>query len=120
MTTVEIIANFMKGNTKVSISEKQKLWLLGVAKKEGYDLSNDGYNDCIYLNDRFYQIRHCKRLASGGSYVGSRIIQGRYNIEVLFYIRFTEGGKHTAVYRQNELDYFTRENIGFEIIKPTK
>ena len=119
MKTVEIINSFMKGGSKASISEKQKRWLLGQAKKEGFDIGFDGFNDKIYFEDCYYQIKNCKRLASGGSYVGSRIIQGRFNIEKLYRIRFTEGSKHTAVYGQVDIDHFRRENIGFEIIKPT-
>ena len=119
MNTLEIISNFMKANTVVTISEKQRSWLVGQAKKENL-LVNNGWYDCIYFEDCFYQVRQCKTLASGGSYVGSRSIQGRYNIEKLFAIRFTENTKHTAVYNGTDLQHFTRENIGFEIIKPFK
>src|SRR5574343_653313 len=92
MKTAEIINSFMKGGS---------------------------WDDLIYFEDCYFSIRNCKTLASGGSYVGSRIIQGRYTIEKLYRIRFTEGSKHTAVYGQVDIDHFRRENIGFEIIKPT-
>lgn len=118
MTTIEIIENFMKGNCKVSISEKQKNWLLRTAKTEGFAVSFDGWSDAIYLTDCYYKISQCKRLSSGGSYVGSKSIQGRYNIEKMYTIRFTENQKHTAVCGQTDIDYFKRENIGFEIIQP--
>ena len=74
MNTLEIISNFMKANTVVTISEKQRSWLVGQAKKENL-LVNNGWYDCIYFEDCFYQVRQCKTLASGGSYVGSRSIQ---------------------------------------------
>lgn len=117
MTTSEIITNFMKGNTKVSISEKQKAWLLGQAKKDGIAVGSDGFNMSIYFDDCFYNIKQCKRLASGGSYVGSKIIQGRYNIEKLYTIKFTDTG-HTFVYSAYEVDRFRKEGYQFEIIKP--
>lgn len=119
METIEIINSFMKGSSKASISDKQKNWLISQAKKEGIPVGYNGWDDLIYFDDCYFSIRHSKRLASGGSYVGSRIIQGRFNIEKLYRIRFTEGSKHTAVYGQVDIDHFRRENIGFEIIKPT-
>lgn len=118
MTTTEIIQSFMKGNEKVTISEKQKAWLLGQAKKDGLPVNFDGWHEVIYFDDCFYKIRQCKTLASGGSYVGTRYIQGKYNIEKLYAIRFTQNSKHTAVYAKGDLEHFNRENIGFEIIKP--
>ena len=113
MTTAEIIQNFMKGNSKVTISEKQKSWLLGQAKKEGIHV---GY-DSIYFDDCFYKIKQCKTLGSGGSYVGSKFIQGRYNIEKLYTVRFTDTG-NTFVYSQHEVERVSREGYQFEIIKP--
>jgi len=117
MTTTEILQNFMKGNSKVSISEKQKSWLLGQAKKEGVKVGYDGWHDMIYFDDCFYKIQQCKTLASGGSYVGSRLIQGRYNIEKLYTVKFTDTG-NTFVYAQHEVERVTREGYQFEIIKP--
>jgi hypothetical protein len=119
MTTLEIIANFMKGSSKASISEKQKDWLLGQAKKDGISVGFDGWSDTIYFKDCFYQIRNCKRLASGGSYVGTRVVQGRYNIEVFYTIRFTDTG-HTFVHSQHEVERVKREGYQFEIIEPHK
>ncbi len=118
MNTTEIITNFMKGNNISNITEKQLCWLIGQAKREKFAIGFDGYNQSIYFDDCFYKINHCKTLASGGSYVGSKIIQGKYKIEKMFTIRFTENPKHIAVYNQTDLDYFKRENIAFEIIKP--
>jgi hypothetical protein len=117
MTTIEIIANFMKGNTKVTITEKQKNWLTSQAKNESV-LNSDGWHDSIYFEDCFYQIKQCKTLSSGGSYVGTKFIQGKYNIEKLFTIKFTENSQHTAVYGLNDLKSFERDNIKFEIITP--
>ena len=117
MTTIEIIANFMKGNTKVTITEKQKNWLTSQAKSENL-LSSDGWHDSIYFKDCFYQIKQCKTRASGGSYVGTKLIQGKYNIEKLFAIRFVENTQHTAVYALHDLQSFERDNIKFEIITP--
>lgn len=107
----------MKGNTKVSISEKQKSWLLGQAKKEGIAVGFDGWHDMVYFDNCFYQIKQCKTLASGGSYVGSRYIQGRYNIEKLYTVRFTDTG-HTFVYHDHDVERIKREGYKFEIIKP--
>lgn len=118
MTTTEIIENFMKGNSKATITEKQKYWLLAQAKREGVPTYCDGYSNQVYFDDCFYKIKQCKTLASGGSFVGTQMIQGKYNIEKMFTIRFTENEKHTAVYAITDLEHFKRENIGFEIIKP--
>lgn len=119
MTTLEIINNFLKGSYIASISEKQRLWIIGQAKKEGL-LNTYGSDEKVYFNDCFYTIKQCRRHASGGSYVGSRAIQGRYNLEKMYHIRFTENSKHTAVYGQADLDRFNRDGIGFELITPVK
>lgn len=119
MKAAEIIDNFMKGNFKVSISEKQKSWLVSQAKKEG--LTGSGScSESVYFEDCFYSISPCKRLASGGSYVGTKIIQGRYNLEKKFFIKFQTGDKITAVYGQTDLEHFRREGYLFDIIKPIK
>jgi len=117
MTTAEIITNFMKGNSKTTITEKQKSWLISQAKKEGVAASWDGFYESIYFDDCFYQIRQCKALASGGSYVGTRMIQGKYNIEKLYTVRFTDTG-NIFVYGQQEVERVKREGYQFEIIKP--
>jgi hypothetical protein len=119
MNTREIIANFMKGSSKVSISAKQRMWLMSTAKREGFAIGFDGSQDTIYFDDCMYQIRNCKRMASGGSYVGSEVIEGRYVIEILYTIRFTEGAKCTEVCRQSYLDHIVSEGFSFEIIQPT-
>jgi hypothetical protein len=115
MKTVDIIANFLKGFDVANISEKQKAWLLGQAKKEGIQVRNDGFNDCIYFDDCFYKIKQCKRLASGGSYVGTRLIQGQYRIERMFAIEFTATGL-TSVYNNVMLSGFKKEGHSFKII----
>jgi hypothetical protein len=115
MTTTEIIANFMKHNSKATISEKQKSWLIRQAKNEGFVLGFDG--DSIYFNDCFYKIKQCKTLASGGSYVGTRVIQGKYNMEKLYTVKFTDTG-YVFVYNQQEVERVTKEGYQFEIIKP--
>jgi hypothetical protein len=117
MTTTEIIANFMKHNSKATISEKQKSWLIRQAKNEGFVLGFDGYSDSIYFNDCFYKIKQCKTLASGGSYVGTRVIQGKYNMEKLYTVKFTDTG-YVFVYNQQEVERVTKEGYQFEIIKP--
>ena len=117
MTTIEIISNFMKGNSKVTITEKQRNWLLGQAKKDGIHVGFDGWSDSIYFEDCFYKIKQCKTLASGGSYVGSRFIQGKYNMEVLYTVRFSDTG-NTFVYDKYEVERVKREGYQFEIIKP--
>jgi hypothetical protein len=117
MTTSEIIANFMNGSPKASISEKQKAWLLGQAKRDGIQVHHNGWGENIYFNDCFYAISQCKKLASGGSYVGSRLIHGRYNIEKLYTIRFTDTG-YTFVRSPEEVESAKREGYQFEIIAP--
>jgi len=117
MTTTEIISNFMKHNSKTTISEKQKSWLMRQAKNEGFSIGFDGYSDSIYFNDCFYKIKQCKTLASGGSYVGTRIIQGKYNIEKMYTVKFTDTG-YVFVYDQAELERVTTEGYDFKIIKP--
>ncbi len=117
MKTTEIIANFMKGYDKVTITEKQRSWLISVAKKEGYKTSN--YDQILYLNDCYYNIKNCKILASGGSFVGTKTISGKYNMERLFHIKFTEGQQMTACYGRMDLERFNRENHPFVIINPT-
>lgn len=117
MTTTEIIANFMKGNFIVTISQKQLDWLLGQANKEKIPIGFDGFGDTIYFEDCMYTIRQCRRLASGGSYVGTKVIQGRYNIEKLYTVKFTDTG-NTFVYNQTDVDRVKREGYVFEIIKP--
>lgn len=119
MKTIEIINSFMKGSSKASISEKQKNWLICQAKKEGIPVGYNGWHDLIYFDDCYFSIRNCKRLASGGSYVGSRTVRGRYNIEKFYTIRFTEPPYLTGCYNQCDIDHFSRERIPYEIIKPT-
>jgi hypothetical protein len=115
MTTLEILAAFMKGNEKVSISEKQKSWLLSQAKKEAFVVRNDGFNDTVYLDDCHYKISQCKTLASGGSYVGTRYIQGRYNIEKLYYIQFKSTGL-TVVCTSGDMRHYSNEGHEFNVI----
>lgn len=117
MNTIEIITNFMKGATKAGISDKQRNWLLGQAKKEGIPVIDRGYGTGVYFDDCFYTIRQAKTLASGGSYVGTRYINGRYVIEKLLTIKFDNG--NTFVYGVHDVDHFRREGKHqFEIIKP--
>jgi len=117
MTTLEVINLIMKTNTKVSISEKQLNWIKSVARKEGR-LTDLQFNTRIAFNDCFYSIHQCKRLASGGSYVGSKVISGRYNIEKLYHIQFKNGVNNTAVYGQCDIDHFNREKIEFTYLNP--
>lgn len=117
MTTKEIITSFMKGNSKVSISGKQKNWLINQSKNEGYQVGFDGFCDMIYMSDCFYSISQCKRLASGGSYVGTKLVQDRYNIEKMVTVRFTDTG-NTFVYNEIRLEIAKKEGFAFDIIPP--
>ena len=117
MTTLEVINLIMKTNTKVSISEKQLNWIKLIARKEGR-ITDYGNETKIYFDDCFYTIHQCKSLASGGSYVGTKLMQGRYNIERLFHIKFKNGINNTAVYGQSDIDHFNREKIEFIYLNP--
>lgn len=114
MTTNEILSAFMKGREKTSISEKQKSWLLSQAKKEGIKTHFDGFSESIYLNDCHYKIKHCKVLASGGSYVGTRIIQGRFTIEKMYTIQFDSTGL-TNVCNESDIKHYQTSGHAFKI-----
>jgi len=115
MTTLEILAAFLKGREIAGISDKQRTWLINQARKEGFQIT--GNNEYIYFNDCFYHIKQCKRMASGGSCVGTRVIQGRYNLEKLYSIKFTDTG-HTCVGARVDLNHYESEGCKFEIINP--
>lgn len=115
MTTLEIIAAFMKGNTKVTITQKQKDWLIRTALNEGVKTNLTGSGDYIYLNDCHYSINQCKTRCSGGSYVGTRYIQGKYNIEKMYRIRFDSNGM-TEVRSETDLRYIRTTPHTFSII----
>lgn len=118
MSTLELLQNFMNGNEKVTISQKQKDWLMGQATKEKsatLKTHSDGFHDYIYLTDCHYQIKQCKTLASGGSYVGTKFIQGRYNIEKLYTIKFDSTGIINVCSNTDLKHYRTTEHT-FQII----
>jgi hypothetical protein len=118
MTTAEIIKNFMKGGGIASISEKQRAWLISQANSERILVDSDGFNQSIFFDDHYYKIRNCRRMASGGSYVGTKIIQGRYIIERMYHIKFIGTG-HTCVYNYSDIDHLKREGQHqFEILNP--
>lgn len=104
----------MKSNSKVTISEKQRAWLLGQARKEGVKITSS-FGDIIYLDGCHYQIKNCRRLASGGSYVGTAVVPGKYNIEKLFYVEFTDTGNKmiAGVY---DLERYKNEGHKFQVI----
>lgn len=89
MKTTEIIDCFIKGQTVSTITQKQQDWLLSQSKRDGIKTVFDGFNHYIYLSDCHYSISACTRLASGGSYVGSRKT-GKLKIEKLLTIQFLD------------------------------
>lgn len=109
MNTTDILATFLKGNHKVSISEKQRMWLLSQAKRDGVKIKEDGWHPTLCMADAHYTIQQCKRRASGGSYVGTAIIQGRYNLEKMYYVKFKSTGL-TCVCSDTDLRHF--QSIG--------
>jgi len=58
MTTLEIIDTFLKGNSKVSISEKQRAWLLSQAKKEGVPIGGHSWDVRLYFSDCLYKVNY--------------------------------------------------------------
>ena len=89
MTTTEILSNFLKGNEVAVITEKQKSWLLGQAKREGIKHTNNGFSDTIYFADCHYNLRNCKTHVAGyGGTRGTRLVEGRYKLEKLYRIKF--------------------------------
>jgi len=115
MNTQEILAAFLKGNEVANISEKQRVWLLSQAKKEGVKTNNDGFRDLIYLSDCHFVIKSASvRVGGYGGTVGHKFT-GRYNLEKLYTIRFTSTGL-TAVCHKSDLDHYRREGHMFELI----
>lgn len=116
MKAIEILINFLKGNEVIIISEKQKSWLLGQSKNENIKMSYDGFNNYIYFSDCFYKISQCVTHVAGyGGTRGTKAIQGKYKLEKMYCIKFESTGL-TAVYRKNDLDYFTSKNEKFNLI----
>ena len=114
MTAIEILNLFLKGNEATGISEKQKNWLIGQAKKDGVK-SREDFGTTLYFDGFYITIKNSRRLASGGSYVGTKIVQGRYNLRKSYHIKFTSTGL-TACYDRSDLDHFDREKIEYEIL----
>jgi hypothetical protein len=115
MTTSEVIQLISKGAGFTGLSEKQKNWILGVGAKEA-GIHIKGL-DPIYLflpDNRVFMIKQCKRLASGGSYVGTRIIQGRYRMELCYHIVFTDTG-NTSFVNYTEYERLIRDGYPAEI-----
>lgn len=117
MQTIDILSAFLKGNEVANISQKQKNWLIAQAQKEGKNFSTAP--DTIYFEDCFYTIKHCKRLASGGSYVGTAIVQGHYKLEKKYCIQFESTGLVTVA-SKTDLDYYKTTEHKFRIIAPKK
>lgn len=102
MKSSEIIKLVMKDKAEYStISQKQKDWILNVAKSEGR-VSFDGKH--IYFTNCYFKISQCKRLVSGGSYVGSSVIQGLYKIEKYYSYKHLDTN-FTGVCKKEYFDY---------------
>lgn len=115
MTTVEILASFMKGTEKTTISVKQRAWLLKQAQQEKL---LDADLDIIYLAGAQFVIRNCKVMASGGSYVGTRIVQDRYVLEKQYWIRFDAPPNMVTIARDTDIAYYKREGHSFKVLNP--
>ena len=74
MKAIEVINLIMKQNTKVSLSEKQLNWIKGVSKSENR-LTDLGYNTRITFDSFYFNVTQCQTLASGGSYVSTKLIK---------------------------------------------
>ena len=115
MTTSQLIDSFLKGNTVAVITEKQRNYLLRLAGKADVVMHNDGFNQYLYYATCHYAIRHCKQLASGGSYVGKKIVQGKYRIEKMYTIKFDRTSL-TQVCKETDLKHYEREGHAYTII----
>lgn len=115
MTTVEILASFMKGAEKTSISVKQRAWLLKQAQQEKL---LDADLDVIYLAGAQFVIRNAKRPCSGGSYVGTRIISDRFVLEKQYWIRFKNPPNQVTIARDTDIAYYKREGHEFDVLNP--
>jgi len=119
MNALEVLQAISKGSDKAAISEKQKAWFLRTCKSE--KIPSNGpmeYTDYVYFDEFFVNIRNCKRLASGGSYVATRTIPGRYIIEKLYYIEFLNPPCMKQVCHDTDMDHFKREGHPFKILNP--
>lgn len=103
----------MGKNEVAGISEKQMNWLISTAKREGHKIAEHPY--IIYMKDCHYKISNARRLASGGSYVATGVVPGRYKMEKLYTIKFDSTGL-TGVYSRCDLDYFRTTEHTFTII----
>lgn len=115
MTSSELITLFSKGNENlISLSLKQRDWLLSVAKKEGIlkDCGHGIYE--VSIGEKRYKIRQASVFASGGSYIGRRKLNS-FRCELYYYIRFTDTGL-TAYYNYTDIEYYKSKNFQFEII----
>lgn len=115
MNTTEIVTAFMKGGTKVTITQKQKDWLERQARYDNVRVDGRG----VFFADRYYSIRNCRRMASGGSYVTTKVIPGKYNMEVMYLIRFNEPPHMTRVADTHELEHFKSEGHTWTILDPS-
>lgn len=99
----------MGTNSKVTITERQRSWLLGQAKREQYSVSCVG---TIYMEKCFYKITQCRTHISG------KVIQNKYNIEKMFTIKFKTYPFLTEVGNIYDLERIERDGYTFEIITP--
>lgn len=115
MSTIEILASFMKGTEKTTISVKQRAWLLKQAQQEKL---LDADHDIIYLVGCYFEIRNATRMASAGSYGAKRIVQDRFVLEKLYWIRFDAPPNMVTIARNTDIAYYKREGHPFEILNP--
>lgn len=112
MTASEIITSFCSKSTDGSmgnISQKQYDWLLQVAKKEGLytDRGHGAFN--VVIDKKHWVIKPGRRLASGGSFVGSKPT-GRYGIRLHYHIKFKDTGI-TEFRDSDEVERILKEGI---------
>ena len=119
MTAREIIKNFIKNNSKVTITEKQKSWLLSQCKNEKLVTRGNGHDSTyVYFSNCYFEIRPCKyHIAAYGGFVGTRNVPGKWIIEKFIAVKFTDTG-YTAHYGIYEVESLKERGYKFEIINP--
>lgn len=118
MTALGLWDSISKGSDAVRISEKQRFFLIDLARKEGLFLAD---NTMINFPDgMLVSIRNATHAVSGyGGIVASQITPGVYVARKKWLVRFIDTG-NKEIAETHDLDRFTREGHKFEICKSYK
>jgi hypothetical protein len=115
MKARELWDSVRKGRTKAPLSERQRAYLIDLAKAE--KIFDAGFT-VVWLQDGTrVEIRPERRLAGGYGGVVSKVSTGRWYAQESYLIRFTDTG-NTSIYQATDLDHFRRQGYTFEILKP--